>query len=237
MQSVQEPNYTQVPNEVIDKWMSELSGLEFKIIMFICRKTFGWHKKQDPISISQIQKALGVQMRGHIHEALQRLEGEYLKVAKSKGKTTLYSLVIKTVPVVGTPAVLTVPLRGTDCSPEGNSTVPVGGTTKEIFKETLQNKQDSGEVADVPSRKRMPPTVKDVEDYMHSLQITGFRASEFIDHYAATGWMRGQAKIKDWQACVRTWRDKRISTKSGLSAAERIKMGYQKRGVGNANAG
>ena len=27
----------------------------------------------------------------------------------------------------------------------------------------------------------------------------------FVNHYEATGWMRGKNKIRDWRACVRTW--------------------------------
>ena len=42
---------------------------------------------------------------------------------------------------------------------------------------------------------------------------------EFIDHYEANGWMRGNTKIKDWKACVRTWENKRKENSNGNSKA------------------
>lgn len=54
------PNTTQVPNVIFDYWMSRLSPAEFKVLLCICRKTFGWHKMRDSISLSQIEKATGL---------------------------------------------------------------------------------------------------------------------------------------------------------------------------------
>ena len=53
------PNYTQLPNALIDYWMTELSHPELKVMLFIARKTFGWHKVRDRLSISQIDVATG----------------------------------------------------------------------------------------------------------------------------------------------------------------------------------
>lgn len=54
------PNTTQVPNVIFDYWMGRLSPAEFKVLLCICRKTFGWHKMRDSISLSQIEKATGL---------------------------------------------------------------------------------------------------------------------------------------------------------------------------------
>lgn len=53
-----------------------------------------------------------------------------------------------------------------------------------------------------------PPTVEDVARYCEE-RGNGIDPVAFIDHYAASGWMRGKNKIKDWKACVRTWEQKR----------------------------
>jgi len=50
------PNYTQVPNVIFDYWMHKLDSSSFKVLLFICRKTFGWHKIKDSISLKQIQE-------------------------------------------------------------------------------------------------------------------------------------------------------------------------------------
>lgn len=65
------------------------------------------------------------------------------------------------------------------------------------------------EGADAPSPKRqkrfIPPTVEEVEAYCEE---KGYQvdARKFVDYYTASGWMRGKTKIKDWRACVRTWK-------------------------------
>jgi phage replication O-like protein O len=52
------PNTTQIPNEVFDTLMSHLSGGELKVLLYICRRTFGFRKDSDSISLSQISKGI-----------------------------------------------------------------------------------------------------------------------------------------------------------------------------------
>jgi hypothetical protein len=48
------PTYTQIPDEVIDVLMPLLSEAEFKVLCYICRRTFGFGKTSDRISLSQL---------------------------------------------------------------------------------------------------------------------------------------------------------------------------------------
>jgi phage replication O-like protein O len=48
------PNTTQIPNDVFDSLMPSLSGGELKVLLYICRRTFGFQKEHDRISLSQI---------------------------------------------------------------------------------------------------------------------------------------------------------------------------------------
>ena len=48
------PNTTQIPNDVFDSLMPSLSGGELKVLLYICRRTFGFQKDSDRISLSQI---------------------------------------------------------------------------------------------------------------------------------------------------------------------------------------
>lgn len=54
------------------------------------------------------------------------------------------------------------------------------------------------------SRTFKPPTLDEVYAYCKE-RNNGINPSKFIDHYASTGWKRGNTKIKDWKACIRTW--------------------------------
>jgi phage replication O-like protein O len=48
------PNYTQVPDILFDELMAHLSGAELKVLLYIIRRTFGFKKGHDAISINQI---------------------------------------------------------------------------------------------------------------------------------------------------------------------------------------
>ena len=48
------PNYTQIPDQLFDELLPILSGNEIKILMYICRRTFGFKKDIDNISLAQM---------------------------------------------------------------------------------------------------------------------------------------------------------------------------------------
>jgi Bacteriophage replication protein O len=48
------PRYTQVPDALFDELMSHLSGAELKVLLYIIRRTFGFKKDSDNISLRQI---------------------------------------------------------------------------------------------------------------------------------------------------------------------------------------
>jgi len=48
------PRYTQVPDEVFDELLSELTGAELKVLMYVIRRTFGFKRDSDHISLSQM---------------------------------------------------------------------------------------------------------------------------------------------------------------------------------------
>jgi phage replication O-like protein O len=64
--AIPEPNFFQCPNIIIDKYLKELSGSELKCFLFIVRKTKGWHKDVDAISISQFEEYTGLSNRAVI---------------------------------------------------------------------------------------------------------------------------------------------------------------------------
>lgn len=52
------PRYTQVPDELFDELMAHLSGAELKVLLYIIRRTFGFKKDLDNISLNQICKGI-----------------------------------------------------------------------------------------------------------------------------------------------------------------------------------
>lgn len=54
------PNSTQIPDVILDEWMPGLSGAELAVVLFVARKTFGWGKGFDRISLTQMQEGTGL---------------------------------------------------------------------------------------------------------------------------------------------------------------------------------
>lgn len=54
------PNSYQTPNYLVDVLMRLLSGNEQKCLDVVCRKTFGWQKRSDRISKSQLMELTGL---------------------------------------------------------------------------------------------------------------------------------------------------------------------------------
>ncbi len=48
------PGYTQVPDEFFDVCLRYLSGAETKVMCYLFRRTFGWKKESDAVSLSQL---------------------------------------------------------------------------------------------------------------------------------------------------------------------------------------
>lgn len=68
------PNYTQVPNLILDEWMPLLDPSLFKIVMYIARKTFGWRVGKDKMSLTQISEGTGISRRSVIDHIQNGLE-------------------------------------------------------------------------------------------------------------------------------------------------------------------
>ena len=62
MASPQKENgYTAIANELLEEMLkSEWSGQDFKVVLLVARKTYGFHKTEDFIALSQIQQLTGM---------------------------------------------------------------------------------------------------------------------------------------------------------------------------------
>jgi phage replication O-like protein O len=67
------PNFTPVPNVILDEIMRTLNEGELKTLLAICRYTYGWGKKSDRISLKQLSEITGIGDRSNVHRAIKRL--------------------------------------------------------------------------------------------------------------------------------------------------------------------
>jgi hypothetical protein len=103
------PAYTQVPDDLVDWVMAYLTGAELKVLLYIVRRTFGFKKAADAISIEQLCNGivthdgrcldLGTAMkRSTVLEALRSLRQKNLILARPQADTltgsrpTVYAL-------------------------------------------------------------------------------------------------------------------------------------------------
>lgn len=101
---------------------------------------------------------------------------------------------------------------GTGLEPEwkqdGNALEPQNRLEKN--REDKNREDKSTEAPKAPrSTVFKPPTVEEVAAYCQERK-NNIDPQAFIDFYTVSEWKRGNTKIKDWKACVRTWerRDK-----------------------------
>lgn len=89
---VNAPNFTQIPNEVFDAYMKKLTPTAFCVLMVIFRKTVGWHKMEDAISLSQLTELTGM-CRNTVLKGVNELSGfGYITQEKQTGRTTVYRI-------------------------------------------------------------------------------------------------------------------------------------------------
>lgn len=84
-----------------------------------------------------------------------------------------------------------------------------GGKAPNTNTNTNTNKPPLPPTRGRETKRFQPPSVEQVAEYIsqHEYPVD---PQEFIDHYTANGWVQGKGKpIKDWQAAVRTWANKR----------------------------
>ena len=67
------PHSFQISNAVIDEYLSKMSGNAWKCYGLIVRKTRGWQKTHDSLSISQIQKFTGIKKEETVQKAIDEL--------------------------------------------------------------------------------------------------------------------------------------------------------------------
>jgi hypothetical protein len=157
-QGFQFPTTTPVLDEVLDVLMPQLSGAELKVLLYICRRTFGFKKASDSISLHQIAHGITTRdgrvldggtglCKRHVIRALKVLEKKnIIKVTRKVDETGLnevntYSLnMCETGSGVGTKCLQDSDniLPGVVTPGSGGVVTPVSPTTNSNQKTVIQ---------------------------------------------------------------------------------------------------
>ena len=158
----EQPNYTQTPNAFFDEHLPEMGFAELKVVCFAMRKTFGWHKEDDRISLSQFVKGTGLSKRGVI-DGIEAAMQRGVMHRKKDGQSYRYSLAVSSrsgeaASQEGTEVVKQLH-RGSEVTSQVSG--EAASHTKEKNKETKQKKKRSLE--SVPPKKTNGKSVPNEE--------------------------------------------------------------------------
>jgi phage replication O-like protein O len=194
-----ENGHTDIANEIMDALAkTRIPGEARQVLDFILRKTYGWHKKEDRIPLSQFVSGTGIR-KTHILRAIRLLLSMNLITQKGNDKGNIYRFnkdyhTWKSLPKKGT-----FPKKGTGIPQKGNNRSPKRDPQIIITKETIQKK----------GRARFaPPSLEEVSKYC-SERKNHIDAEKFIDYYAVSGWKKANGNpVTNWKQCVITWESK-----------------------------
>lgn len=81
--------FTQIPNEILEALCKvNLSPYESRVLLYLMRKTFGWHKKMDRIALSQYSEDLRIDRR-LVHRTLRRLSSRQMIVIRRDDRNSI----------------------------------------------------------------------------------------------------------------------------------------------------
>lgn len=196
-----ENGHTRIANEILEKVIaSGLNGTEITTLLLIWRKTYGYQKKEDEISLSQFCEAIPVS-KETICNALSNLQLvkiiRLVKKGNSKKCSNLWAFnkdfdtwqLVKKTKLVRF------------CRPTSQDSTPPTSQENLTYKRNIQKKiQKKGNF--------VPPSLKELDDYINQQKYKGFTSQQWLNFYESKDWMIGKNKLRNWKAAVRTWGNK-----------------------------
>lgn len=85
--------FTRIPNTLIDRAMRELGNAAFRVVLVVARKTIGWAKQRDQISLSQFEALTGLARQHVIRGIAEARERGFIAHYKS-GQQSYFELTL-----------------------------------------------------------------------------------------------------------------------------------------------
>ena len=178
------PNFLQVPNAVIDELLPDLTGAELKCYLVVIRKTKGWNKESDNISISQFMKATGLSNSAVIKACESLVKYGLLVKENGSRNTGIYAVNSYSKTTYEKSSQVTCekssPVKKVHSTCEESSQVTCEKSSHTInnIKNTIQNTNTNLTVSNAHARK----TSKSAVEILEQFGITGQLAKDFIAH-------------------------------------------------------
>lgn len=96
-------------------------------------------------------------------------------------------------------------IKGLDNSLDTLSIPLTKGIDRVKEKEKDKDKDKENNIISIEEKTKFKkPTIEEIKNYCIERK-NNVDPQYFFDYYEGCNWMRGKTKIKDWQACIRTW--------------------------------
>ena len=184
-----ENGYTKIVNELMDALIKyRIPGEQMQCLLFIIRKTYGWNKKEDDISLSQFVDATGINKPCVVRAINGLKEKKIIAVIKKDNRTTTtyrFNKFYKTWKALSKKIIVIK---------KDNKSL-----SKKIHtKETIQKKV---------CKKFTPPEIQDVLKYFQKKGYTVESGKKAFDYYTEGNWRDSNGKkIKNWkQKMIGVW--------------------------------
>ena len=217
------PNAFQIPNSVIDELLAKLTCAELKCYLFVVRKTKGWNKESDNISVSQFMEVTGLSKKSVITACESLVQMGLLERSGGERKLNTYS--VKAFDFSESGEKSTPTESGVNFSESGEKSTPT---------ESGVNFSESGEKSTPDLVKKLHPqnnnknTIQNINkkntkksdlELLADFGITGQLADDFMIHRKACKAPITGTALKGFQ---------READKAGIPLAEAITISIER---------
>ena len=209
------PNSFQIANAVVDDFLCLMSGNAWKCYGLIVRKTRGWQKTHDSLSVSQIQKLTGIKSEETVEKAINELVELGLIGKQSRAGLPNVYFLISDPKKCGTPPPKNVPPPkngGTPPPKNGghintkykkqiSTNVDINTAREETAKKPTKHEADlallaehgiAGQIAEdfltIRKAKRQPLTETAMRLIAADAEKCGMTAAQAVEYAIGNGW-------------------------------------------------
>ena len=217
------PNAFQIPNSVIDELLAKLTCAELKCYLFVVRKTKGWNKESDSISVSQFMEVTGLSKKSVITACESLVQMGLLERSGGERKLNTYS--VKAFDFSESGGKSTPIKSGVNFSESGGKSTPIKSgvnfsesgekSTPDLVKKLHPQNNNKNTIQNINKKN----TKKSESDLLAEFGIVGQLAEDFLKLRKAKSAPITETALKGFQ---------REAAKAGISLSDAITIAIER---------
>ena len=208
------PNSFMIPNSVIDELLAKLTCAELKCYLFVVRKTKGWNKESDSISVSQFMEVTGLSNRSVITACESLVEIGLLERSGGERKLNTYS--VKAFEISQTGEKSSSDETGEKTSPTGENFSQTGEkSSSDLVKKVHTQNNNKNTIQNINKKN----TKKSESELLAEFGVVGQLAEDFFKLRKAKNAPITETALKGFQ---------REAAKAGISLSDAITIAIER---------